>query len=146
MPPFKVSLPATAFGKSRSCVILGRTRKLAFEDKIIKLRSLDHDIRCRRMIPWRGERLPLMIWNNGTETTRHFHLGQQEFGVRSIRSGDISNPDMTRLPHTPYIKRGHQSAGEIIPVIDLRKRFSVDSGEMNRDTRSHRGDETELVF
>ncbi|MGI6038106.1 MAG: chemotaxis protein CheW [Limnochordia bacterium] len=66
-----------------------------------------------------------------------FTLASEEFGVEINQVREIIKPrDMTRLPHTPpYIKGVINLRGEIIPVIDLRKRFSVDSGEMNRDTR-----------
>lgn len=66
-----------------------------------------------------------------------FTLATEEFGIEINQVKEIIKPrEITRLPHTPEFIRGVINLrGEIIPVLDLRKRFNVAAGEIDRDSR-----------
>lgn len=61
-----------------------------------------------------------------------FMLGDEEYGVdilsvQEIKSGDAT----TKIPKTPsYIKGVMNLRGAIVPVIDLRERFSIQPAEL----------------
>ncbi len=65
-----------------------------------------------------------------------FRLGREEYGVEILRVREIIGIiDVTPLPQTPdYIKGVINLRGKIIPVIELRAKFSLDSKEYNEET------------
>ena len=60
-----------------------------------------------------------------------FGLGGEEFGVDIMRVQEIIRiPPVTRVPNSPlYVEGVINLRGNIIPVINLRKRFGMDSAE-----------------
>lgn len=66
-----------------------------------------------------------------------FSLDKEEFGVDIHSITTIERlVNITRVPKTPEYVRGVMSLrGEIIPVIDLRKRFGLPKIEETEDTR-----------
>lgn len=66
-----------------------------------------------------------------------FKLGEEEYGVEVSQIQEIVKlRDITRVPKAPYYIRGVMNLrGNVIPVIDLRKRFSLPSKETTDQTR-----------
>ncbi|TYP59906.1 chemotaxis protein CheW [Thermosediminibacter litoriperuensis] len=66
-----------------------------------------------------------------------FRLGQEEYGVDILQVNTIERMmPITRVPKAPYFVEGVINLrGEIVPVIDLRKRFGLPPGEITGDTR-----------
>lgn len=57
-----------------------------------------------------------------------FQLGEEEFGVRILQAREIEKLDqgLTRIPKAPHFVEGVINLrGEIIPIVDLRKRFGL---------------------
>ena len=66
-----------------------------------------------------------------------FRLGNEEFCVQILQVQEIIllSP-ITRVPKTPAFVEGVINLrGEIIPVVDLRKRFGLEVGELGEDAR-----------
>ena len=66
-----------------------------------------------------------------------FDLGPEAYGVDigSVRE-IIRMQEITRVPRTPEFVEGVVNLrGTVIPVIDLRKRFSLPPAERNKETR-----------
>jgi purine-binding chemotaxis protein CheW len=66
-----------------------------------------------------------------------FKLGNEEYGVEIMNVKEISEfKESTKVPNTPYFVDGIINLrGEIIPIINLKKRFEVSDGEIDSDTR-----------
>ncbi|MDN5330924.1 MAG: purine-binding chemotaxis protein CheW [Tepidanaerobacteraceae bacterium] len=66
-----------------------------------------------------------------------FKLGQEEYAVDIMHVNTIERMmPITRVPKAPdYVEGVINLRGEIIPVIDLKKRFGLASGEVTADTR-----------
>lgn len=66
-----------------------------------------------------------------------FKLGQEEYAVDIMQVNTIERMmPITRVPKAPEFVEGVINLrGEIIPVIDLKKRFGIPSGEITADTR-----------
>lgn len=66
-----------------------------------------------------------------------FRLHNEEFGVEITDVREIVKPrHITRLPHVDdYIEGVTNLRGEVIPVINLRKRFGIEAQEDTQDTR-----------
>lgn len=66
-----------------------------------------------------------------------FRLDNEEYGIDILRVKEIKEMmRITRVPKAAHFVRGVINLrGEVIPVIDLRKRFSLKDGEENNDTR-----------
>lgn len=66
-----------------------------------------------------------------------FKLGKEFFGIRIINVQEIiRHQDITMVPRTPEFVEGVISLrGRVIPVINLRKRFSMDLGDRTKETR-----------
>lgn len=66
-----------------------------------------------------------------------FKLGNEEYGVDIMNVKEISEfKESTHVPNAPYFVDGIINLrGEIIPIVNLKKRFKVSSGEINSDTR-----------
>lgn len=66
-----------------------------------------------------------------------FKIGQEEYGVDILQVKTIERMmPITRVPKAPKFVEGVINLrGEIVPVIDLRKRFDLPSGETTENTR-----------
>lgn len=66
-----------------------------------------------------------------------FRLGNEEYGVEIMQVDKIERmKPITRVPKTPAFVEGVINLrGEIVPVIDLRKRFDMPTKEVTDDTR-----------
>ncbi len=66
-----------------------------------------------------------------------FKLEQEEYGVNVLKVREIIRmPSITRVPNTPhYIEGVINLRGKVIPIISMRKRFSLPEGETNNQTR-----------
>lgn len=66
-----------------------------------------------------------------------FTLGEEKYGVDILRVGTISEYlEITRVPNAPnYVEGMINLRGDIIPVINLKKRFNIPQTEFNEDTR-----------
>ncbi|GLI37767.1 chemotaxis protein CheW [Geobacter hydrogenophilus] len=66
-----------------------------------------------------------------------FKLEQEEYGVNVLKVREIIRmPSITRVPNTPhYIEGVINLRGKVIPIISMRKRFSLPEGETNSQTR-----------
>ncbi len=66
-----------------------------------------------------------------------FELGSEYFAVDIAKVESIIKMQaITQLPHTPAFVEGVTNLrGKVLPVIDLRKRFALDSHEADRNSR-----------
>lgn len=66
-----------------------------------------------------------------------FKLGDEEYGVDIIKVKEISEfKKSTKVPNVPYFIDGIINLrGEIIPIINLNKRFNIDNKGVDSDTR-----------
>jgi purine-binding chemotaxis protein CheW len=66
-----------------------------------------------------------------------FLLDDVEYGIDILQVHEIIRiPDITRLPNTPpYIKGVINLRGSVIPVVDMRERFSLPQGKITELTR-----------
>jgi len=66
-----------------------------------------------------------------------FKLGNEEYGLDIMSVQEIIVPTpLTKLPNTPpYFLGVFNLRGHIIPLIDLKKRFSLESSEQNEESR-----------
>jgi len=66
-----------------------------------------------------------------------FELAGESYGIRiAVVESIIKMQAITQLPHaSAYIKGVTNLRGSVLPVIDLRKRFNLDSIENTRQTR-----------
>jgi len=66
-----------------------------------------------------------------------FKLGQEKYGVDILNVGTISEYlDITKVPDAPYYVEGMINLrGDIIPVINLKKRFNMAESEISDETR-----------
>ncbi|OKY76283.1 MAG: chemotaxis protein CheW [Desulfobulbaceae bacterium DB1] len=65
-----------------------------------------------------------------------FDLGREEYGIGILKVREIIGlMEITAVPHTPrYIKGVINLRGSVIPVLDLRLKFNMDSQEYNERT------------
>jgi purine-binding chemotaxis protein CheW len=72
----------------------------------------------------------------GKEQFLSFQLGAEEYGIDILRVQEIrAYEKATRMPNTPaYIKGVINLRGVIVPVIDLRMKFGLESAEYNEMT------------
>lgn len=66
-----------------------------------------------------------------------FKLETEEYGVDIMKVKEISEfKESTKVPNAPYFVDGIINLrGEIIPIINLKKRFRISLGNVNSDTR-----------
>ena len=66
-----------------------------------------------------------------------FNLGNEEYGIPIVQIQEINRLGrITRVPNTPEFVEGVTNLrGEVIPVIDLRKRFGIEARERDDRTR-----------
>lgn len=65
-----------------------------------------------------------------------FILGEEEYGVDILRVQEIRGWDMvTRIPNAPHFIKGVINLrGTVVPIVDLRERFGMDSMPYNELT------------
>jgi purine-binding chemotaxis protein CheW len=66
-----------------------------------------------------------------------FILDKEEYGVEVLKVREIIRmPSITRVPNTPhYVEGVINLRGKVIPIISLRKRFSLDLTDNDSRTR-----------
>lgn len=67
-----------------------------------------------------------------------FKLGEEEFGVNILQVREIEKLDqgITRVPKAPHFVEGIINLrGEIIPIVDLRRRFGLTLPELGYNSR-----------
>lgn len=66
-----------------------------------------------------------------------FRLAGEDYGVDVARVHEINQaPQITRVPGAPpFVEGVINLRGRVIPVVDLRRRFGLPTGERTRDTR-----------
>ena len=66
-----------------------------------------------------------------------FELMGEEFGVPILEVREIIlMPDITPVPQAPdFVEGVINLRGQIIPIVDLRKRFSLESKDKDKETR-----------
>lgn len=76
------------------------------------------------------------VIDNETEQYLTFILAGEEYGVDILRVQEIKGWDnATEIPNTPdYIKGVINLRGTIVPIVDLRTRFDLESIEYNKTT------------
>lgn len=73
----------------------------------------------------------------GTMQLVSFHLADEMFGIEITRVREIIlRCEITRVPQTPHYVEGLINLrSTVIPVIDLRARFGISSGEVTSESR-----------
>lgn len=66
-----------------------------------------------------------------------FSLAQEEYGVDVLKVREIIRmPVITRVPNTPhYVVGVINLRGKVIPIIAMRKRFSLQDADFDKQTR-----------
>lgn len=66
-----------------------------------------------------------------------FNIGSEEFGVDILKVQEIIRMvEITRVPQAPhYVEGVINLRGKVIPIVDLRKRFSLQMKEYDKNTR-----------
>ena len=66
-----------------------------------------------------------------------FFLGKEEFGVEILLVKEIIRPSpVTEVPNTPVFLEGVINLrGNVVPVVDLRKRLNLTTTPADKDTR-----------
>ncbi len=66
-----------------------------------------------------------------------FHVGDEEFGVEILAVREINRMmEITRVPHAPpFVEGVINLRGQVIPVVDLRRRFGMPPRDHDRNTR-----------
>lgn len=67
-----------------------------------------------------------------------FSIGDEEFGVDILRVQEIIRMmDITKVPKAPdFVEGVINLRGNVIPIIDLRKRFGMEARERDKHTRT----------
>ena len=65
-----------------------------------------------------------------------FALGSEEYGLEILKVREIIGiMDITAVPQTPdYVKGVINLRGQVIPVVDLRSKFSMETTEVTEET------------
>ena len=66
-----------------------------------------------------------------------FSIGEEEFGVDILKVQEIIRTmEITKVPRAPHFVEGVINLrGKVIPIIDLRKRFGLESRDHDKHTR-----------
>ena len=66
-----------------------------------------------------------------------FRLGKKEYGIDILKVQEINRiAEITRIPQSPdFVEGVINLRGNVIPIIDLRKRFHMPEREHDRQTR-----------
>jgi len=83
--------------------------------------------------------LPMKIDNSNSELIQlvSFNLDQEEYGVDVLKVREIIRmPNVTRVPNTPlYVEGVINLRGKVIPIISMRKKFSLCDKDNDKQTR-----------
>jgi purine-binding chemotaxis protein CheW len=83
--------------------------------------------------------LPVKVENSNSELIQlvSFNLDQEEYGVDVLKVREIIRmPNVTRVPNTPhYVEGVINLRGKVIPIISMRKKFSLDNIDTDKQTR-----------
>ncbi len=83
--------------------------------------------------------LPMKIDNSCSELIQlvSFNLDQEEYGVDVLKVREIIRmPNVTRVPNTPqYVEGVINIRGKVIPIISMRKKFSLCDKDNDKQTR-----------
>jgi len=73
---------------------------------------------------------------HGTDQYLTFILGEEEYGVNILKVQEIRGWDSaTSIPNTPdYVLGVVNLRGVVVPIIDMRKRFNLDSADFGPTT------------
>ena len=65
-----------------------------------------------------------------------FALGNEEFGLEILKVREIIGyMDITAVPQTPHHVKGVINLrGQVIPVVDLRSKFGMDTAEITEES------------
>ncbi len=77
------------------------------------------------------------IKNAGELQLVSFNIGSEEFGVDILKVQEINRMvEITKVPQAPhYVEGVINLRGKVIPIIDLRKRFSLEAKGYDKNTR-----------
>jgi purine-binding chemotaxis protein CheW len=66
-----------------------------------------------------------------------FNIGEEEFGVDIMHVKEIIRMmEITKVPKSPdFVDGVINLRGNVVPIVDLRKRFSMDGKERDNNTR-----------
>jgi len=66
-----------------------------------------------------------------------FHIGEEEFAIDILNIQGINRMmDITRVPNSPpYVEGIINLRGQVIPVVNLRRRLNFEAREADKDTR-----------
>ncbi|HUX22045.1 MAG TPA: chemotaxis protein CheW, partial [Spirochaetia bacterium] len=66
-----------------------------------------------------------------------FMVGNEEYGMEILRVKEvIRSPEITSLPKAPtFVKGIINLRGDVIPIVDLRNKFGLETDEMTQATR-----------
>jgi len=66
-----------------------------------------------------------------------FKLGEEEFGIDILKVQEINRMvEITKVPQAPHFCEGVINLrGKVIPVIDLRLKFTMEAKERDKDSR-----------
>lgn len=68
-----------------------------------------------------------------------FSLGNEEYGLNILKVSEINRLKelyITRVPKTPkHIEGIINLRGDVVPVVNLRKKFGIEPKESNKETR-----------
>jgi purine-binding chemotaxis protein CheW len=83
--------------------------------------------------------LPMKVENANSELIQlvSFNLDQEEYGVDVLKVREIIRmPNVTRVPNTPhYVEGVINLRGKVIPIISMRKKFSLCDIDIDKQTR-----------
>lgn len=86
-----------------------------------------------------NELVPLKVSDSLGELIQlvSFNLDQEEYGVDVLKVREIIRmPIVTRVPNTPYYVEGVINLrGKVVPIICMRKKFSLTETENDKQTR-----------
>ncbi len=83
--------------------------------------------------------LPVKVENSNSQLIQlvSFNLDQEEYGVDVLKVREIIRmPNVTRVPNTPhYVEGVINLRGKVIPIISMRKKFSLGDIDTDKQTR-----------
>ena len=66
-----------------------------------------------------------------------FKIGSEEYGIDILKVQEINRmPEITKVPQAPHFVDGVINLrGKVIPIINTRRKFSLEEKEHDKDTR-----------
>lgn len=80
------------------------------------------------------------VKNSGAEELLQlvsFKIGSEEYGIDILKVQEINRmPDITKVPQAPhYVDGVINLRGKVIPIINTRRKFSLEEKAQDKDTR-----------